>query len=120
MLAQMDMFEAAPGLYCIPIPIPSPLAQVNCYLARGSHGWTVVDTGFHTPEAEGAWTRALRRLGITWKDIERIVVTHYHPDHFGAAGWLQQKTGAPVLMHAAEAATARWVWATGSEGSVGF
>src|SRR5690606_26121211 len=51
----------------------------------------------------------LRRLGLAWTDIERIVVTHYHPDHYGAAGWLQQQTGAPVLMHEPEAVTARWV-----------
>lgn len=110
MLDDMDILEAAPDLYCIRIPIPSPLAHVNCYLARGPHGWTVVDTGFHTAAAEAAWTGALGRLGIAWTDIERIVVTHYHPDHYGAAGWLQQQSGAPVLMHEPEAATARWVW----------
>ena len=109
-LVAMDMHEAVPGLYCIQVPIPSPLRHVNCWLARGGDGWTIVDTGFHTPEAESAWLEAFRRLGIAPGDVARIIVTHYHPDHYGAAGWLQQLTGAPVLMHEPEAATAQRIW----------
>lgn len=109
-LVAMDMHEPAPGLYCIQVPIPSPLGHVNCWLARGGDGWTIVDTGFHTPEAESAWLEAFRRLRMAPRDVARIIVTHYHPDHYGAAGWLQEITGAPVLMHEPEAATAQRIW----------
>ena len=28
-------------------------------------------------------------MNITGADIEKIILTHVHPDHFGLAGWLQ-------------------------------
>lgn len=94
--------EVTPDIYLVQIPIPIPLKYVNCYLFRGPSGWTLVDTGFHDELAEAAWPRALADLGIRTQDINRILVTHYHPDHFGAAGWLQQLTGAPAYMHEVE------------------
>ena len=90
--------ELAPGLLRVAMPIPGPLGHVNCYLVRGSKGWTVVDTGYHTPQSEAGWQQVLRDAGLKPSDLEQIVVTHDHPDHFGAAGWLQQVSGAPVLM----------------------
>ena len=27
-----------------------------------------------------------------------VLATHYHPDHFGLAGWLQERTGASLWM----------------------
>lgn len=105
--------QELPDLYTVRIPIPAPLRYVNCYLARGADGWTIVDTGFHTEETEAAWREAFRRLGIGPRDVARIVVTHYHPDHYGAAGWLQEWTGAPVLVHEPERATIERVWQPG-------
>ncbi|PZN09506.1 MAG: MBL fold metallo-hydrolase [Bacillota bacterium] len=102
--------EVVPGVYRIAIPIPAPLRDVNAYALRGPGGWTLVDAGFHTPEAEAAWHQAFRQLGIAPRDVEAIVVTHFHPDHLGAAGWLQTLTGAPVYMHEREIDVARRVW----------
>lgn len=106
----MEITEVVSGIYRVPIPIPAPLRDVNCYAARGRHGWTLVDTGFHWEAAEEAWLRAFGQLGIRPGDIAAIIVTHFHPDHYGAAGWLQQLSGAPVYMHDREVAVARRVW----------
>ena len=102
--------EVWTGVYRIPIPIPAPLRDVNAYALRGPRGWTLVDTGFHTAEAEATWRRAFLQLGIGPGNVQAVVVTHFHPDHFGAAGWLQDLTGAPVLMHDRELELARRVW----------
>lgn len=91
--------EVAPGILLVPIPIPIPLKYVNCYLMRGPSGWTLVDTGFHDALAEDAWPRAFADIGIRAQDVDQILITHYHPDHLGGAGWLQQMTGAPAYMH---------------------
>lgn len=106
----MEIAEVGRDLYRVPIPIPAPLREVNCYAVRGGNGWTLVDTGFHTPEAEEAWRRAFRELGFEPRDLEGIIVTHFHPDHYGAAGWLQDLSGAPVFMHDRELAVADRVW----------
>ena len=69
---------------------------------RGASGWTLVDTGFHDDLAEDAWPRAFADIGIRPQDVNQILITHYHPDHIGGAGWLQQLTGAPVYLHDVE------------------
>lgn len=110
--------EVAPGIFLVPIPIPIPLRYVNCYLMRGPWGWTLVDTGFHDPLAEDAWPRAFADLGIRAQDIDQILITHYHPDHLGAAGWLQELTGAPAYMHDLELRQLALFWGEGMEAQV--
>lgn len=110
--------EVAPGIFLVPIPIPIPLKYVNCYLLRGESGWTLVDTGFHDPLAEDAWPRAFAEIGIRPQDINQILITHYHPDHLGAAGWLQQMTGAPAYMHDLEFRQLELFWGTGMEAQI--
>jgi glyoxylase-like metal-dependent hydrolase (beta-lactamase superfamily II) len=41
------------------------------------------------------------------KPVERVIVTHYHPDHVGAAAWLCGRTGAELAMGEIEYLTAR-------------
>lgn len=90
--------EVAPGLYQVPLPVEGPLRAVNCYVAITHDSFDVIDCGFHTPATEAAWHQALADLRLDWSGLRHIYVTHYHPDHFGAAGWLQAQSGAPVLM----------------------
>lgn len=114
--AYQSPMEVAPGIYMIPIPIPIPLRYVNCYLCRGPSGWTLVDTGFHDALAEDAWPRAFAELGIRAQDIDQILITHYHPDHLGGAGWLQQLTGAPAFLHDLELGQVELAWGAGMAG----
>ena len=74
-------------------PLPTRPGHVHSYLLPGDEGWTLVDTGLGLPDAKERWTAELDGLpgGIT-----QIVVTHFHPDHVGAARDLAELTGAPV------------------------
>jgi len=94
----------------IKVPLPFPLRWVNAYLVRGSHGYTVIDPGLHTPDAEALWQQALSELGIAFEHIEQIVLTHHHPDHYGMAGWFQARTGAPVLLSETGLRQVRLMW----------
>jgi glyoxylase-like metal-dependent hydrolase (beta-lactamase superfamily II) len=100
----------APGIYLLPVPIPIPLQYVNCYLLQGPDGWTIVDAGFHDAGAEAAWRQCFAELAIRPQDVKQILVTHYHPDHLGAAGWLQEWTGAPAYMHEKELPAVELFW----------
>ncbi len=79
-----------------PLPLPNALRAVNGYLMRGGGEVVAIDPGFHNEETIGTWERHLAKLSLRWEDITSIVVTHYHPDHCGLAGWMQRKTKAPV------------------------
>ena len=44
-------------------------------------------------------SRASRRPGIPMRRVHTVIVTHSHPDHFGAAGWVRHETGADIVTH---------------------
>ncbi len=104
--------QIAPDIIQVPLPLPFALRIVNCYLLRGSHGWTVIDSGLGTADDRAAWLAAFAEHGIGPGNLEQIVLTHFHPDHYGLAGWLQQWNGheTPVHMAPREAEQARIVW----------
>jgi glyoxylase-like metal-dependent hydrolase (beta-lactamase superfamily II) len=105
--------QVAEGIYQVQLPLPFPLRIVNCYALRDGDGWSIVDTGIHYPPGEAAWRAAFDALAIEPRAIGQIILTHAHPDHYGMAGWLQQLSGAPVLLAPDEQAFARRVWQAG-------
>jgi glyoxylase-like metal-dependent hydrolase (beta-lactamase superfamily II) len=98
----------------VKVPLPFPLRWVNAYLIKGAEGYTLIDPGLHTEDAEATWNEALRERGIGYGDIAKIVLTHHHPDHYGLAGWMQERTGAPVLMSALAYRQSQLLWGEGT------
>ncbi|MCF2943911.1 MBL fold metallo-hydrolase [Paenibacillus tarimensis] len=86
------------GWIRVKVPLPFSLRYVNSYLLPEGEGWTLIDPGLHTPEAAALWTEVLGGLSVTAGQINQIVLTHQHPDHYGLAGWFQEQSGAPVYM----------------------
>ncbi|GAK05934.1 hypothetical protein JCM19037_4472 [Geomicrobium sp. JCM 19037] len=93
------------GIQSLRLNLPLRLNHVNVFLAEGVEGWTIIDAGLHNDETVAAWAPLLKG-----KDITNIIVTHYHPDHFGYAGALQQKTGAQVWMTETDAKAGLNAW----------
>jgi glyoxylase-like metal-dependent hydrolase (beta-lactamase superfamily II) len=81
--------------------------HVHAYLLEGDDGWTLVDTGVGLPEAKELWRAELDAAG---GKIARIFVTHFHPDHVGAAADLHELTGAPVYQGSLDYAQCELVW----------
>lgn len=96
----------APGVWWLRMPLPFALDHINLWLLEDGPGWTVVDTGYAMPETRALWERVfadrLVRLPIT-----RVIVTHYHPDHIGLAGWLTERWQAPLWVTEKEWLSAR-------------
>lgn len=101
MIQEIDLPKEC-GLHTIIVPSIFPTGDTRCYLGEGDDGWTVVDTGVSTAEAKEIWDLELKRIGITYKQIKKIFLTHNHPDHNGLSGWVQQKTDAEVYMSKAD------------------
>src|SRR5437660_887954 len=66
---------------------------------------TLIDSG--GPGSGRLILRQLRKLGREPSAIARVVLTHYHIDHRGAADELVRASGARVFIHHSEAAHAR-------------
>lgn len=112
-----QLTHLAPDIYRLRLPLPFALDHMNCYLIRGDGGWTLLDTGLHTSDGWQSWLAAFAELGIAPNDIEQIVLTHVHPDHYGMAGALQAWTenAASVWMSAATAEAAALIWRSPAE-----
>ncbi len=81
------------------------------YLVEGDRGWSIVDSGMHTEEAEAELRSGLAAAGIGLTDLRTAFITHLHPDHLGMAGMLGD-AGAELLMHGPEIARAKEVWSS--------
>ncbi len=60
-------------------------------------GATLIDTG--VPGSDAAIGEHLTRLGLKWKDIRRIIITHQDIDHIGGASAAVKASNAEVLAH---------------------
>ncbi|HOQ08931.1 MAG TPA: MBL fold metallo-hydrolase [Syntrophomonadaceae bacterium] len=92
-------------IFVLKTTMPFPLRESNAYIAESDEGWVVIDTGVNIPENQYRWTQALKEIGIYFGHISKIYITHYHHDHMGLAGWLQQKSQAPVYLSEADVET---------------
>lgn len=92
--------EIVPGLWRLRTPMTSDaLPWIMPYAFAGKHGVTLFDSGYGTPEAEAALTAQLNAIGYGPADVQRLIVSHAHPDHLGLAGWLKrQAPGCEVTM----------------------
>jgi glyoxylase-like metal-dependent hydrolase (beta-lactamase superfamily II) len=93
------------GIRRVTLPLPTRPGHVHAYLLPGEDGWTLVDTGLGLPDARERWAEELRGL-----EVRRIVITHFHPDHIGAAADVAELTGAEVLEGELDYAQCRLVW----------
>ncbi|MEK7848541.1 MAG: MBL fold metallo-hydrolase, partial [Chloroflexota bacterium] len=62
------------------------------------NGWLMVDTGWYTHDAFSALEAGLKGMGLSFTDIETIVVTHVHADHYGLAGRIKQVSPSTRLL----------------------
>lgn len=85
-------YEVQPGLYRIPLPMPSDgLRAVNVYAVRDGDSLVLVDSGWQVPEARAVLGQALAALGTDPAGVSRILVTHVHRDHYTLAVALRQE-----------------------------
>ena len=101
------MPELPGGIRRVTLPLPTRPGHVHAYLLPGDEGWIVVDTGVGTPDAKEAWRVELERAGGS---VAAVFVTHFHPDHVGAAADLHELTGAPVYQGTLDYAQCELVW----------
>ena len=98
-----DVFLIADGVGWTRLPVPGALRHINVWvLDDGEDGVAIVDTGLNLPECHDAWERALGGRRVT-----RVIVTHFHPDHIGCAGWLCDTHKVPLWMARTEYLMAR-------------
>lgn len=86
------------AIHKITLPTPFAVGPVNVYVLDGEP-LTLIDTGPNTAEALQTLQNGLRELGYALSDIQRVIITHTHPDHFGLVKRVVEHSSATVWTH---------------------
>jgi glyoxylase-like metal-dependent hydrolase (beta-lactamase superfamily II) len=99
-LGVVALTEVAEGIFEVRLPIPFEDGLVNVFLfVDGDHA-DLLDCGMNSEESLALIRSSLAELG--GQRLRKLVVTHIHPDHYGAAGVLAGPGAADLYLHRLE------------------
>jgi glyoxylase-like metal-dependent hydrolase (beta-lactamase superfamily II) len=93
--SQVELIQLTPQLHFIRFPVG------HAYLWHDPDGLTLIDTGL--PGSAPQVKAAIHQAGYQTDDLRRLVLTHFHPDHIGAAADIAAWGDVEVLAHQADA-----------------
>lgn len=99
-MAVEALTEVAADVFELRLPIPFEDGLINVFLFRDGDEADLIDCGMNSEESVEMIRSALRQVGAP--RLRRLVVTHIHPDHYGAAGTLAGEGRADLYMHRLE------------------
>jgi len=109
-LAMNQRVPVIGGIDAVRMSVPWALDHVNCWLldepAVGTGACSLIDTGINTKNTRTVWQQVLQN-----RAPHKTLITHYHPDHNGLAGWFAEQ-GSPCFGHANEVAVMHHIWAS--------
>src|SRR5215212_11167152 len=89
-----------PGVWRLRLPLPWPgVPHVNAWALRAGDGVVLVDTGIQEPGAFDELQRTLHQTGHSMADVQLLVCTHAHTDHYGLAAPIAEAAGCELWMH---------------------
>jgi glyoxylase-like metal-dependent hydrolase (beta-lactamase superfamily II) len=91
----VELIQLTPRLHLVRFPVG------HAYLWHDPDGLTLIDTGL--PGSAPLIEAAIRLAGYQTADLRRVVLTHFHPDHIGAAADIADWGVVAVLAHQADA-----------------
>jgi glyoxylase-like metal-dependent hydrolase (beta-lactamase superfamily II) len=89
-----------PGIWRLKLPCPWPgVPHGNAWAVQRGAGLVLFDTGVGGPGRLRMLDVALAQSGFGVADIELVVCTHSHSDHYGLAASICEATGCELWMH---------------------
>ncbi len=99
--ANIFLLKVSEHIHQIPTPTPFYVGPINTYLIE-DEPLTLFDSGLKLKEAEDALRSGLADLGYTFGDIERLVISHSHLDHYGLMATIAAEGNPEVCAHPLE------------------
>lgn len=93
--------EGAIPVETLSLPTPYEVGPVNAYVIT-SEPVTMIDAGVNTVDAENALKLGFATKGLFVESVERVLVTHGHPDHYGLVPVIRKASGATAYMSSYE------------------
>ncbi|MGN6171222.1 MAG: MBL fold metallo-hydrolase, partial [Solirubrobacteraceae bacterium] len=89
-----------PGLWRLRLPLPWPgVPHCNAWAFHAGSGIVLVDTGMHEPGSLVQLERALDQVGYELEDVDLLVCTHAHADHWGQAAPICNRANCELWLH---------------------
>ena len=104
-----QLVRLSPDLYWGRLPLPFRLNHINLYIINTNDGWVLIDAGIYGQQTREYW-KALLDSFLSYKPIDKIIITHHHVDHVGFASELAQMTGVDCYTSAAEKENAQFLF----------
>jgi glyoxylase-like metal-dependent hydrolase (beta-lactamase superfamily II) len=108
--APLGRFETASGAAIYRIPVETFPGHINnLYLVQDRGVSTLVDVGSGLPQSvedlHGGVEALHTHFGVRVRleQIQHVVITHSHIDHFGYVGWFQGHAGTAIYIHELDA-----------------
>lgn len=89
----VELRTVVTGLQWMRLPLPFALDHVNVWLLADHDATLIIDTGVSTDVTVALWEDALGQLP---PELSGVLITHYHPDHAGLAGWFAERNDMTV------------------------
>ncbi|MHB8902982.1 MAG: MBL fold metallo-hydrolase, partial [Thermoguttaceae bacterium] len=101
--------QVAPQIHAFRTPFSIPIAPdqrldrfVYVYALVSDREVWLIDSG--VKGAESRLAAGLAGIGRDLGEVSRLLLTHAHPDHIGAAATIQRVSGCRILIHESEKA----------------
>src|SRR5262245_57260749 len=83
-----------PGVRRLRLPLPWPgVPHCNAWALRHGEGIVLFDTGIYDEHALEQFELALGQAGFKIADVQLVVCTHAHSDHYGLASVIVEQAG---------------------------
>ena len=91
-----------PDVWRLRLPLPWPgVPHCNAWALRAGDGIVLFDTGYADDDGTRQLELALAQVGFGLTDIQLLVCTHAHADHYGLAAPITEAAGCELWMHPA-------------------
>lgn len=105
-LSTVERFTSSDGRVIYGMPVEAfPRFIANVYIVRDGDRTILVDCGSPMPQSNQSLVAGLAAIEdkfgerITLADVDLILITHGHMDHFGGLPFVRARTAAPVGIH---------------------
>ncbi len=91
-----------PGVWRLRLPLPWPgVPHGNAFAVAAGDGIVLFDTGMASDDGMRQLEIALAQAGWRVEDVQLVVCTHAHSDHYGLAAPILERAGCELWMHPA-------------------
>jgi glyoxylase-like metal-dependent hydrolase (beta-lactamase superfamily II) len=99
-------FEEHDGVLCVLAENPKWPSPANFYIIPQDSGFAMIDAGCGGSSGAGYLQEALKYWRLRPADCRTVVLSHSHPDHMGAIGWLLEYAQPKIFIHKLDAKSA--------------